>query len=320
MVLRYVIAAAALLLSGVAQAQARVPTVEGRWAMRTGGRAILIVEIDCERREHNCRGVLTRPEHGTLSNLGSFEDVYGAPVTRPFRVEITGPARGTLLLAPKQPGGQIDRVLFERLGENHATLRPDHPSVPPLPMELAKAGETVTPTWDRWRVHPVDQRWPSSVEAKQLFDNDQAGRLSGAPIDWSKMSVADAGRRSRMRALLDLGQLRSGDDFYHAAFVFQHGSTPGDFLLAHTLAIAAAARGRSDAAWIAAATLDRYLHNIGRPQIYGTQYSDPGGNGWTQEPYDKLMISDGLRSALGVPPIASQQQRQAEMQAERSKR
>ncbi len=88
--------------------------------------------------------------------------------------------------------------------------------------------------------------------------------------------------------------------------------------MAHTFAVIAAARGRPDAAWIAAATLDRYLHSIGQKQVYGTQYSLPKGQPPTQEPYDRVLVSDPLRMALGVPPVAAQEQQRAQMAKEMS--
>lgn len=75
----------------------------------------------------------------------------------------------------------------------------------------------------------------------------------------------------------------------------------------------AVARGRGDATWIASATLDRYLHAIGRPQVLGTQYAKAGDEPWTQEPYDRKLLSDPLRAALGVPPRDEQARRLVEM-------
>lgn len=125
----------------------------------------------------------------------------------------------------------------------------------------------------------------------------------------------DEARRRRTRALLGAGALTTGTDFYHAAFVFQHGSEPDDYLLAHSLAMAAVARGRADANWIAAAALDRFLQNIGRPQIFGTQYRTPPGEETTQAPYDRALVPDSLRAALGVPVQAAQEERRREIQA-----
>lgn len=145
-------------------------------------------------------------------------------------------------------------------------------------------------------------------EMTEIFEADQSDR-KGATINWSVVSEADHNRRVRTQAILDAGQLHSADDFYHAAFVFQHGDLPEDCLKAHALAVIAAARGKPEAAWIAAATLDRYLQRIGQPQIYGTQYLRDDDKGWTQEPYRRELLSDAVRDATGVPPIAKQAER-----------
>lgn len=146
----------------------------------------------------------------------------------------------------------------------------------------------------------------TNTEMTAIFDADQAARKV-LRIDWFVLGKADRSRRVRTQALLDAGQLSSADDFYHAAYVYQHGDLPEDFLKAHALAVVAAARGKSGAAWIAAATLDRYLQHIGQPQIYGTQYLRHGDGEWTQEPYRRDLLTDPLREATGVPPIAKQQ-------------
>jgi len=43
--------------------------------------------------------------------------------------------------------------------------------------------------------------------------------------------------------------------------------------------LVAAAKGDQGAAWIAAATLDRYLQSVRQPQIYGTQFLGAGAAG-----------------------------------------
>jgi hypothetical protein len=149
-----------------------------------------------------------------------------------------------------------------------------------------------------------------------IFKADQADRSGAGPIDWDKVARADEARRRRTKALLDTGALQSGDDFWHAAFIFQHGGTPDDYLLAHTLAVVAVARGNGKAPWIAAATLDRYLQSIGQKQIYGTQYQTPMSGGATpREPYNRTLISDALREAMRVPVQAEQEKRRAETEA-----
>ncbi|KQM19938.1 hypothetical protein ASE73_04065 [Sphingomonas sp. Leaf24] len=159
-----------------------------------------------------------------------------------------------------------------------------------------------------------------NAEMAKLFAEDQAVRQNVKPEQYKDMAFVrrmiadDIARRARTRTLLDEGKLTTAEDYYAAAFVFQHGSQPKDYLLAHTLALASAARGMKDASWIAAATLDRYLQSIGQKQIYGTQFGRKGDAPMTQEPYDRALIPDALRTALGVPVQAEQDKRLAGMQ------
>lgn len=157
-----------------------------------------------------------------------------------------------------------------------------------------------------------DVKRASNAEMTAIYDADQAARDQPAKIDWSVVGPADQARRQRTQTLLDAGKLNSGEDFYHAAYVFQHGDKPEDFLKAHALAVVALSRGYSKAAWIAAATLDRYLQNIGQPQIYGTQFQHKSGQPWTQEPYRRDVLSDAVRQATGVPPLAKQEDQRKE--------
>jgi len=154
---------------------------------------------------------------------------------------------------------------------------------------------------------PARPQPPTNPTMTAIYDADQAARDTPRTIDWKIVLPADRARREQTQALLDAGRLASADDFYHAAYVFQHGETPDDFLKAHTLAVVAVARGKADAVWISAATLDRYLQRIGQPQVYGTQFNHPPGSKWTQEPYRRNLLSDALREASGVPPLAQQE-------------
>lgn len=147
-----------------------------------------------------------------------------------------------------------------------------------------------------------------NAEMAAMFAADQAQR-SGDSEDPEVGYKADIERRARTRALYDSGELKTGTDYFGAAFVFQHGSEPRDYLFAHTLAMRALALGRKDAEWIAAATLDRYLQSIGQPQAYGTQFRFPEQGGVTMEPYDRALLSDAHRRATGVGDLAAQNRR-----------
>ena len=155
----------------------------------------------------------------------------------------------------------------------------------------------------------------SNVEMREMFDADQAARLKPTDIDWTVVARQDETRKQRTRALLDAGALNTADDYYRAAFIFQHGGSPQDYLMAHALAVAATAKGHPEGAWIAAASLDRYLQNIGQKQIYGTQYLTPNGGATTQDPYDRTLVPDALRQAVGVPNQVDQEARRMDIEA-----
>lgn len=169
----------------------------------------------------------------------------------------------------------------------------------------------VSPVWSS----PESADPPTdNPELQRMFAEDQAARQADrSEIDWKKVTLEDAARRERVKRLLDEGAVRTGLDYWHAAFIFQHGSKPDDFLLAHVLACASMSKGYEPARWIAAASLDRYLGNIGQPQIYGTQYLMDTAGQWGQGSYNSELISDQLRAIFGVPTRAEQEAKVQEL-------
>lgn len=149
-----------------------------------------------------------------------------------------------------------------------------------------------------------------NVEMARMFAADQADRQG--TIDWAAVAPRDAARRAATAKLLADGALSTAEDFHAAAFIFQHGGSADDYLLAHTLAMAAVAKGKADSMWIATATLDRYLMKLGQPQVYGTQFTRSTG-AWTQEPYNRTLVSDALRKVLGVRSQAEQAEQMAKL-------
>lgn len=93
------------------------------------------------------------------------------------------------------------------------------------------------------------------------------------------MEKHDRERRVRVHQLLDAGSVKTGQDYWFAALIFQHGEKPEDYLLAHALALTAAYKGNRNGRWLAAASLDRYLLSISRKQTYGTQFIGKAGHG-----------------------------------------
>jgi hypothetical protein len=106
--------------------------------------------------------------------------------------------------------------------------------------------------------------------------------------------------------LLDAGALKTGLDFYRAAFIFQHGTRPENYLKAHHLAVIAISKGY-DARWISAATLDRYLQATDKKQIYGTQFRSNGQGERVREPVELGIVSDAERKELKVPALADEE-------------
>lgn len=172
------------------------------------------------------------------------------------------------------------------------------------------------PRWEPLvaRCREAEETYLASInrELYDMFQADQADRRGD--IDWEEVTPRDEARRKRAQELIDADLLKAPDDFVHAAFIFQHGADSTSYRLAHELAMAAVALDSTytRARWIAAASLDRYLHSVGRPQIYGTQLHVVDGV-WTLEPIDTTAVSDAERARWGVPPLASQRSWEREM-------
>jgi hypothetical protein len=118
--------------------------------------------------------------------------------------------------------------------------------------------------------------------------------------------------------MIDARQLHTAEDYRGAALVFQHGSQPDDYLLAHSLAVVAASKGDKIGLWLTAATLDRYLQSQKQPQIYGTQYLTIENTPTTQDPYYKSLITDEIRKQLRVPTLEEQERQRKEFDSKRT--
>lgn len=156
------------------------------------------------------------------------------------------------------------------------------------------------------------------LAADQAVRQDLQAVLAGGREGAIRMMAEDAARRAQVQALLDAGALRTAADFYSAALVYQHGDTAQDYLMAHTLAVAALGEGSTESPWLAAATLDRYLQKIGQPQIYGTQTMMRRGEPPTREPFDYALIPDSIRTILNVSTRGAEEARQAAQAAAES--
>jgi hypothetical protein len=187
------------------------------------------------------------------------------------------------------------------------------------------------------QLYVQDQR-DRGVLLSDAGDALPAAVASNPPVSLpdAELNKNDAARRNKVRELLRAGQVTTAQDFHDAAFIFQHGEMPEDYLFAHILAVEAVVKGDSRSKWISAATLDRYLQAIGQAQVFGTQYSDrdfafvirhkdnPAAmkahrheDGMTQQPYDDALMPDVLRLDFCVPSRAQQKVNLKEFEAGR---
>lgn len=309
--------AAAFVVCCIPFSLAAAPPTPGRWALVASGRPVLLLELNENAAgKPGWTGSFVRPKHFEADgSFSTFSNVKGPAMIMPILSATAHPDELELTVRDSpQP-----LHLIWKPSEHGGTLRFKDFSFAPVPFVAVRADQHVPDVWVKNRVYSAIPDWPDNSEMTAMFDADQADRTDWPNIDANAVATRDAERREKTKAMLDTGKLRSGTDFYHAAFIFQHGLTTNDYLFAHTLAVVAAARGRSDAAWIAAATLDRYLQTIGQKQIYGTQFLTPRNQLVTQDPYDRALVSDALREMLGVPPLADQETRLQEQQRQMDK-
>lgn len=311
MLVRVMIAFFALLIA----APALAADAEGTWAMRTGD--TVIMQFKVERTATGWTGEWQRPARFE-SDGDDFSNVTGPVIRRIAKSARAVPDGVELTFDDPAPRSFTDVFVIQPRSAIIADLTYIAFGDQPTTLTRVAPGTAIGP-WDKDRTYIRVTGWPTNAEMTAIFDADQADRMKGSAIDWKIVETADRQRRTRTQALFDAGALRSGADYYHAAFIFQHGSNAADYLKAHALAVIAAARGKPSATWIAAATLDRYLQSIGQPQIYGTQFSTKDQS-TSQGAFDRTVLSDAIRRASRVPPLAEQEAQRLEFEKKAAKK
>jgi hypothetical protein len=289
---------------------AAAPPQPGHWAVTTAGGVVM--RFDLAKGAEGWSGSLLRPIHFSFGD-GEFSQIQAE--TRTFPASHVREVGGDLELTipDPAPGEAPAMFLLHAIDATHATASIVGAPIEPLPLLRTDVATPIAPFDPQLSYALVVER-PTNAEMSQIFAADQADRGDPAHIDWAVVGKADEARRARTWQLLDDGQLQSGDDFYHAAFVFQHGNEPADYLKAHLFAMVAMARGKPSAKWIAAATLDRYLNAIGQKQVLGTQFKMVDGKPVTDvKATDESIVPDSVREALGVPPLGQQQEQMEQL-------
>jgi hypothetical protein len=312
---------ACLNLSCRADVVRREQGYAGTWVMTLGQRVFIVLTVEPHGQAFTAR--ILAPASFDLPAAGSplrYSHIR-LPITdrRSARATVDGDHLRIVIENPTNPA-EPDEFDLRLSDQEHAALQ--FVGVPVAPMPWTRhAGSPPAPAadWDSNRTYVQMESTTANAEMASIYENDQKVRQNGLATraDWDTIEKADRVRRERVAALLAAGALHTADDYRKAAFVFQHGDRSDDYLLAHTLGLVAVAKGDQGAAWIAAATLDRYLQSVRQPQIYGTQFVGTGA-ATTQRPYNQQLISDALRAELGVPTQASQAEQLKTLQSSAS--
>jgi hypothetical protein len=128
--------------------------------------------------------------------------------------------------------------------------------------------------------------------------------------------IRDAARLKRVKELYAQNLLKTGGDYYHAAMILQHSDVANDYLLAHELCVAAISKGDARGKWLAAASEDRFLMNISRPQRFATQFRCDGPNCEFHLYKVDEGVTDELRRVLDVPSLAEAKARSQDAEKE----
>jgi len=150
-------------------------------------------------------------------------------------------------------------------------------------------------------------------ELLALFSADKREHANQSKLntpEYRAMRARDLARRERVMELIGAEAPSTAEDYYHAAWIMNHGDTPDDARRAHQLALRASELGYRPARWLAAASYDRWRMYLGKPQKYGTNYLFDGRKDrlWDVDP----RTTDKERAAWGVPPLAEQLRKAAE--------
>lgn len=148
-------------------------------------------------------------------------------------------------------------------------------------------------------------------QLKELVRIDQQMRQSDTVVE---MEPIDKQHRAVVMFLLATGQIKTNTDKFNASLILQHTAltfcngklvsiSPENYLLAHHLAKSAFESGDRSAAYMTAATYDRYLLYTEGYQKYGTQrVLDEATEDEVWAPIDSK-TTDEERAKYNVPPL-----------------
>lgn len=129
-----------------------------------------------------------------------------------------------------------------------------------------------------------------SQELQTLVEADQQDREK----DWSELSPEereqindnDLNRRKRVGEIFGEGCITTNKDYLAAFLIYQHGDIPDHYYQAFIFALRAAKLHGKEGSQSTAASIDRYLINIGHKQLFGSQITSYDGGCFCMEPVE----------------------------------
>jgi tetratricopeptide (TPR) repeat protein len=153
---------------------------------------------------------------------------------------------------------------------------------------------------------PVFSQTPDNRELKKMYEEDQGGRAV-PNINWTELSKLDRAREARVYEMIHAGEIRTAQDYFNSAMIFQHGRDSVAYGMAVKQMKRAIELDSNINRWLLAAAIDRDLLSRNKPQIYGTQYRKMGQNAkWERSPIDTTKIIDAERKYYHVETLAKQ--------------
>ena len=279
-------------------------SIEGDWILVADNTKIMNFKVQ-KNGDGNFGIEWSRPEKYNVSKH-SFYNVEGNSVTTKAVSKIDADDKVTFVFEDPITKKISDKFFLQIRDGKYAALKVLGSPFEDFTLQRS-CSATALGNWEKNLRYNRVVYYNSNDELKHLFTEDQNDRKLNK-LSAEQIRLNDKKRSERLREIIDSGMVQSGRDFYYAAFLLQHGEFPADYLKAHSFAVMSLARNEPDAAWIAVASLDRYLMSIGQPQIYGTQTMTANDGGVTMEPYDRALISDQLRTAANAPPLREQEE------------
>ncbi|MFZ6780330.1 hypothetical protein ACO0LD_26140 [Undibacterium sp. Ji83W] len=171
----------------------------------------------------------------------------------------------------------------------------------------------------------VDVSYAASNERlRAMYEADQNERKS-AQNDFSHIINNDRDRRAAVLSMLQTTKLSSAEDYFHAAMIYQHGTTLEDIRLAYSLINIAVTLQPDQVRFqrLRALAWDRMMMQLHKPQWYGSQTVQHGSlQPWKLYEIDETAVTDQERTALGIPTLAEARadvaRRNADLQKEQT--